>query len=83
MTPKTSLANTSNVPDRSLTLTIDDHATPLTGRLANEAGEHRSFRGWLGLAAALESLLNLNPPPQPAQQAVPAPPVPEEARGST
>lgn len=43
---------------RVLVLRIDPEAEPIVGRLDDERGAGREFTGWLGLARALETLLD-------------------------
>jgi len=48
------------MPDRErlqLTLELDSRTEPITGRMRARGGETRPFTGWLGLAAALGSVL--------------------------
>jgi hypothetical protein len=52
-------------PPRVLTLRIDDPAEPIAGSLGDETGASREFRGWLGLARALETMLATGSPPGP------------------
>lgn len=40
-----------------LHLQIDPQADPITGRLSDAGHRSRAFRGWLGLAAAIEELI--------------------------
>jgi hypothetical protein len=49
-----------------LTLELDSRAEPITGRIGDESGQTRNFAGWLGLAAALGSVLGSG---QPAKEA--------------
>jgi len=43
---------------RSLVLEIDPSNDPVSGWLSDEHGTRRSFSGWLGLAGALETLID-------------------------
>jgi hypothetical protein len=58
-------------PPRVLTLRIDEREGPIAGSLDDESGASREFRGWLGLARALETVLAPTTPPGPDG---PAPP---------
>jgi hypothetical protein len=40
-----------------LTLEFDSRTEPISGRMRDETGTSRAFSGWLGLAAALGSIL--------------------------
>jgi hypothetical protein len=42
---------------RRVTLELDSAAEPITGRMRDESGRSLPFAGWLGLAAALGSVL--------------------------
>lgn len=46
--------------DRNVALRLDlqPDAEPIRGRIANETGEIREFVGWLGLANALERIVD-------------------------
>jgi hypothetical protein len=44
-------------PVRRLTLEIDSDADPISGRLSEHGGPSEEFVGWLGLARALERVL--------------------------
>lgn len=48
---------------RILTLRIDASGESIQGALGDEAGASREFRGWLGLARALELTLAERPGP--------------------
>ncbi len=50
---------------RSLILEIDSEIDPVSGWLSDERGERRRFSGWLGLAAALETVIDDVPAHQP------------------
>jgi len=56
-----------------LTLELDSRSEPISGRMRDETGTSRAFSGWLGLAAALGSILRTRgsaagagPGPKPA-----------------
>ncbi len=53
------------MPPRVLTLRIDEREGPIAGSLDDESGASREFRGWLGLARALETVLAPAAPPDP------------------
>jgi hypothetical protein len=44
-----------------LSLELRPGATPLRGRVVDEAGRARDFVGWTGLASALEAVLEAHP----------------------
>jgi hypothetical protein len=43
---------------RSLVLEIESDTDPVSGWLSDERGARRRFSGWLGLAAALETVID-------------------------
>jgi hypothetical protein len=47
----------TRVEPRRVTLELDSAAEPITGRMRDESGHSLPFAGWLGLAAALGSVL--------------------------
>jgi hypothetical protein len=44
---------------RTVTLEVDSSSDPIRGIARDELGMERPFRGWLGLAAALEQTFDL------------------------
>jgi hypothetical protein len=50
---------------KRLTLDLDSEGEPIRGRIEEESGAARSFHGWLGLAAALGSVLSSRSPDRP------------------
>ena len=50
--------DTRAVALRSLILEIESEIDPVSGWLSDERGERRRFSGWLGLAAALETVID-------------------------
>lgn len=51
----------SSPSSRVLVLRIEPQAEPIAGTLSDEAGEAHPFRGWIGLARALERVLGDGP----------------------
>jgi len=49
-------------PSRVLVLRIEPEAEPIAGTLSEEGGEAHPFRGWLGLARAMERVIGDGPP---------------------
>ena len=45
----------------ALRLYLEPNADPIRGRIANEMGEASEFVGWLGLASALERIVDCTP----------------------
>jgi hypothetical protein len=79
MTPAAALLDTRTVDDaqasrrgrtRVLTLEIDADSDPIVGRLSERGAPGQPFVGWLGLARALELVLE---PAEPAAGAGPPP----------
>jgi len=56
---------------RVLVLRIDGGTEAIAGSLGDETGASREFRGWLGLARALERELDAGSPPSPVGPAAP------------
>ncbi|MEV4423255.1 hypothetical protein AB0L40_25260 [Patulibacter sp. NPDC049589] len=50
-----------------LTLELDEVVEPIAGRVRTAAGRALPFRGWTGLAAALERATSSPPPPPPEE----------------
>lgn len=48
-------------PSRVLVLRIEPEAEPIAGTLSEGGGEAHPFRGWLGLARAMERVLGDGP----------------------
>ncbi|HTP20771.1 MAG TPA: hypothetical protein VMJ65_14265 [Solirubrobacteraceae bacterium] len=44
---------------RTVTLEVDPSSDPIRGIARDELGVERAFRGWVGLAAALEQTFDL------------------------
>jgi hypothetical protein len=57
----------SDVQPTRVTVEFESGSEPMSGRMMDEGGRSRPFTGWLGLAAALGSVLR-NEPPSPAEQ---------------
>lgn len=51
--------------ERVVVLRIDEGAVPIAGSVDDESGASHVFRGWLGLARALELVLGPGSPPSP------------------
>jgi hypothetical protein len=65
--PDGTLAGMSVDRDRIIVrLCLEPGSDPLSGYVVGADGQARAFRGWLGLAAALEQLLEEHPDIQPA-----------------
>jgi hypothetical protein len=59
-----------------VTVEFESDSEPMSGRMLDEGGRSRPFTGWLGLAAAFESVLRKEPASRADQ---PAPSTPTEA----
>jgi hypothetical protein len=61
---------TEDRPDRlALALDVDRHAEPIEGTLRDASGAERPFRGWIGLASALEhALAAVEADPEPGKE---------------
>jgi hypothetical protein len=56
-------------PPITLTLTLQVDGESLIGSATDDRGDRREFAGWLGLIAALDSILRTAPSFEPAQPA--------------